>query len=122
MGAGRALPGVSIARGTHAAGARRHAAAGGRALRAAGVNLALGPAADVGASGAPLEDQAVANDPRSVARVVTAALRGYRRANTIAAVGHFPGQGSAAGNPNSARSPTRAGARLPRGAVGLAAR
>jgi beta-N-acetylhexosaminidase len=42
----------------------------------------------------------VANDPRRVTHVVTAALQGYRRANTIAAVGHFPGQGSAAGDPN----------------------
>jgi beta-N-acetylhexosaminidase len=47
----------------------------------------------------------VANNPRAVARVVSAALRGYRRANTIAAVGHFPGQGSAAGNPDSEPAP-----------------
>src|SRR5215212_1114355 len=90
VGAGPGLPGVSIARGMRASSARRHAAAAGRALGLAGVNLALGPAADVGAEGAPLEDRAVANDPRAVMRVVSAALRGYRRSKTIAAVGHFP--------------------------------
>ena len=88
-----------------ASSARRHAAAAGRALGLAGVDLAVGPAADVGAEGAPLEDRAVANDARAVMRVVSAALRGYRRSKTIAAVGHFPGQGSAAGNPDSEPAP-----------------
>jgi beta-N-acetylhexosaminidase len=105
VGAGPGLPGVSIAHGTRASGARRHAATAGRALGRAGVNLALGPIADVGAEGGPLEDEAVANDPRAVTRVVSAALRGYRRSKTIAAVGHFPGQGSAAGNPDFEPAP-----------------
>jgi beta-N-acetylhexosaminidase len=101
VGAGPGLPGVSVARGARAAGARRHAAAAGRALRAAGINLALSPSADVGSVGLPLEQTAVADDPARVTRVVTAALSGYRRAHTIAAVGHFPGQGAAAGDPNA---------------------
>jgi len=74
-------------------------------LRATGVNLALAPAADVGTPGGPLEAQAVANTPGAVTRVVVAALQGFRRADTIAAVGHFPGQGSAAGNPETEPAP-----------------
>ena len=50
---------MSIAHGTRASGARRHAAAAGRAVGRAGVNLALGPTAEVGAEGGPLEDEAV---------------------------------------------------------------
>jgi beta-N-acetylhexosaminidase len=100
IGAGPSLPGVTLGRGARAAGVRRHATASGRALRAAGINLTLSPSADVGSQGLPLEQTAVADDPRRVTRVVTAALSGYRRARTIAAVGHFPGQGAAAGDPN----------------------
>ncbi|HEX3317436.1 MAG TPA: glycoside hydrolase family 3 N-terminal domain-containing protein [Solirubrobacteraceae bacterium] len=101
VGASAGVPGVGIARGTRAAAARRRTAAAGRALRAAGVNLVLGPDADVGTVGAPLEGHAVADTPGSVAKVVGAAVNGYRRSRTIAAVGHFPGQGAAAGDPNS---------------------
>jgi beta-N-acetylhexosaminidase len=101
VGAGPGVPGVGIARGTRAAAARRSAAAAGRALRATGINLVLGPNADVGTLGAPLQAQAVADTPGAVAKVVGAALSGYRRAHTIAAVGHFPGQGAAAGDPDS---------------------
>ena len=105
IGASSDLPGVALPHGTRAAGARRHAAVVGRALRAAGVNLALAPDADVGTAGGPLEQQAVANAPGAVSRVVTAALQGYRRAHTIAAVGHFPGQGAAAGDPETQPAP-----------------
>jgi beta-N-acetylhexosaminidase len=100
VGAGPGLPGVTLARGGRAAKARRQATAAGRALRAAGINLALSPSADVGIQGLPLEQTALSDDPGRVTRVVTAALSGYRRAHTIAAVGHFPGQGAAAGDPN----------------------
>jgi beta-N-acetylhexosaminidase len=105
VGASADLPGVALPHGTRAPSARRHAAVVGRALRAAGVNLALGPDADVGTAGGPLENQSVANAPGVVSRVVAAALQGYRRANTIAAVGHFPGQGAAAGNPETEPAP-----------------
>src|SRR5919198_122902 len=105
VGVSADLPGIALPHGTPAAGARRQAAAVGRVLRAAGVNLALAPAADVGTPGGPLEAQAVANTPGAVTHVVVAALRGFRRADTIAAVGHFPGQGSAAGNPETEPAP-----------------
>ena len=104
VGVSADLPGIALPHGTAAAGARRQAAAVGRVLRAAGVNLVLAPAADVGTPGGPLAAQAVANTPGAVTHVVVAALQGFRRADTIAAVGHFPGQG---------RSPRRACARRP---------
>jgi beta-N-acetylhexosaminidase len=111
VGAGPGLPGVTLARGGRAAKARRQAAAAGRALHAAGINLALSPSADVGIQGLPLEQTALSDDPGRVTRVVTAALSGYRRAHTIAAVGHFPGQGAAAGDPNV--EPASVGQSLP---------
>jgi beta-N-acetylhexosaminidase len=110
VGAGGGVPGVGLARGTRVAAARRRAATSGRALRAAGVDLVLGPDADVGSPGAPLQRQAIADAPATVAKVVGAAVAGYRRAHTIAAVGHFPGQGAAAGDPN--QQPAEVGSSL----------
>jgi beta-N-acetylhexosaminidase len=99
------VPGTVLAHGARATSARKRAAAAGRALRAAGVNLAIGPSADVGAAGGPLEQDSVSNDPKAVTRTLTAALSGFKRSKTIAAVGHFPGQGAAAGNPDTEPAP-----------------
>ena len=101
FGAGPGLSQTGIKRGMRVKAARRHAAADGRWLHAAGLDLTLGPVADVGAEGSPLAGATFGNDPQAVGNLLSAALSGYKRSNTIAAVGHFPGQGSAAGDPNT---------------------
>jgi len=65
----------------------------GRRLRAAGVQLMLGPVVDL-APDAPYGDDAAAT--KTLAR---AALEGLRKVGVIGAPSHFPGQGSATQNP-----------------------
>jgi beta-N-acetylhexosaminidase len=69
-------------------------------VRTLGPRLALVPA-DVGFEGSRLRRQTLSDDPAVVARRVRAALARARRAHVIAAVGHFPGQGGASGDPNT---------------------
>ena len=75
--------------------ARADALAAARGLRRLGVRMTLAPVADVGVAAGPVEDQVFADDARVVTRLTAAAVDGYRRGRVAAAVGHFPGEGSA---------------------------
>ena len=68
-------------------------------LRAVGINLTLGPIADVGYSAGPADGIAFSDDPARVARLTAAALAGWRSGRVLTAVGHFPGQGAASQDP-----------------------
>jgi beta-N-acetylhexosaminidase len=82
-----------------AADAGAQATTAGRRLAAAGVRLTLAPAADLGSGGGAWEGRAFSDQPAAVAGDVRAAVDGYRRAGVAAAVGHYPGEGAASGDP-----------------------
>src|SRR5206468_848866 len=64
--------------------------AGGQ-LRALGLNLDIAPDADLANAAGPAQDRGYSDDPVVAARLVRAAVDGYRRQGVAAAVGHFPG-------------------------------
>jgi beta-N-acetylhexosaminidase len=74
------------------------ARAGARALRAAGLNVALAPVADV-AAGAALAARSFGPQP---SRAVAAAVRGWRAGGVAPTVKHFPGLGRATANTDAA--------------------
>lgn len=78
------------------AAARRQAGA----LRALGVNLVLAPAADVDVPGGAISGGLFSSDPATVARLAAAAVAGFTAGGVVAAVGHFPGEGSASADPD----------------------
>ncbi|MEA2391829.1 MAG: beta-N-acetylhexosaminidase [Solirubrobacteraceae bacterium] len=80
--------------------ARRDARAAAIALRARGFALTLAPYADVDVAAGALTAGTFSTDPAVVTRFTTAALGGYARAGMLAAVGHFPGEGSASQDPD----------------------
>jgi beta-N-acetylhexosaminidase len=73
------------------------ARAGARALRAAGLNVALAPVADL-AEGPALAARSFGADPRRVSAAVAAAVRGWRAGGVAPTVKHFPGLGHATVN------------------------
>lgn len=81
------------------------AAGWGRELQAAGVNLVLGPVADVlsaelGEANAPIGryDRAFGTEPDAVAEHVAAFVEGMQAAGIATTVKHFPGLGRVRGN------------------------
>jgi beta-N-acetylhexosaminidase len=68
------------------------------ALRDAGFDLDLFPVADVATPTSPLGERAFSNDPRAVAALTTAAVRGCEEARLACAPLHFPGVGAASEN------------------------
>lgn len=92
--AGQMTPGAAAA----AAGATA------RALRAVGVNVVLGPVADVASegSGSVMASRAYPGDAASVAASTRAAVRAYLRAGVLPVVKHFPGLGGATVNTDHA--------------------
>jgi beta-N-acetylhexosaminidase len=77
----------------------RQARAAGRALRAAGVNVALTPVADVPAGPATaLASRAFVGDARGIAARVRASVSGWRAGGVAATAKHFPGLGGALAN------------------------
>jgi beta-N-acetylhexosaminidase len=77
------------------------ARAGARALRAAGLNVALAPVADL-ARGPALAGRSFGADPRRVSAAVAAAVRGWRAGGVAPTVKHFPGLGRATANTDDA--------------------
>jgi beta-N-acetylhexosaminidase len=84
---------------------QRDAAAWGRELRSAGVNLDLAPVMDVVPPGTASHNQPVGAlqrefgfSPAAVAAHGTAFIRGLRQAGVAATAKHFPGLGRVAGN------------------------
>lgn len=74
------------------------AEATGQELKALGVNMNLAPVADVNNNPANpvIGIRSFGEDPQQVARLVAAAVRGYRAAGVIATLKHFPGHGDTA--------------------------
>jgi beta-N-acetylhexosaminidase len=82
--------------------AGQQAAAAARALRRLHVTMTFAPVADVSTTTGPGQDLTFSDSARVVARLTRAAVRAYRRGGVVAAVGHFPGQGSANADPDTA--------------------
>ena len=83
-------------------GVRRSAAAAGRALRAAGIQVNLAPVADVPRPGSVMGTRSFAGDERGIASRTQASIRGLRAARVAATVKHFPGLGGATVNTDDA--------------------
>lgn len=102
----RRLPWVGPAQSTselgrlRAARIRDEAIASGKGLRIAGVNLDLGPVADVPGAGSfmALEQRTFASNATAVAEATAAFIRGLAAARVAATVKHFPGIGRATRN------------------------
>lgn len=80
--------------------ARQLVARHGRKLKAAGVDMVLGPLADVAPQRGqgPLGDRVFSSDPRIVSAYDRAYVRGWQQAGLLPTLKHFPGLGSATGN------------------------
>jgi beta-N-acetylhexosaminidase len=94
----RAAPSVAASR--KAAPVRDEAALAGGQLRALGLNLTIAPDADLAVGGGPAQDRGYSDEPEVASRLVRAAVDGYKSQAVAAAVGHFPGEGAAAQNPD----------------------
>ena len=77
---------------------RRAAAAAGRQLRGAGIQVNLAPVADVPRPGSVMATRSFAGDARGIAARTRASIRGLRDARVAATVKHFPGLGGATVN------------------------
>src|SRR5207302_8685564 len=82
--------------------AAKEATAAAKALQRLHVSMTLAPDADVGSITGPDQNVVYGDAPRLVARMTAAAVGAYDRAGMIAAVGHFPGEGAASDNPDTA--------------------
>lgn len=89
---------------------QNEALSAGRSLAGLGVAMTLAPIADVDVPSGALEGSLFGSDPGVVRDFTLAALRGYAASGTIAAVGHFPGQGAASADPD--QSPATVGGTL----------
>lgn len=86
--------------GASAASARAEGQSAGAQLRLLGVNTVIAPPGDVDVEGGGVHAGSLfSDDERRVARIVAAESAGYAAAGMIAAVGHFPGEGSASQDP-----------------------
>jgi beta-N-acetylhexosaminidase len=70
------------------------------ALRSLGVGATLGPVADLATTGGPHEHDAFSDDPKATADAVARAVELRSAVGLASAVGHFPGEGAAAGDPD----------------------
>jgi len=86
---------------------RRSAAAAGRRLRAAGIQLNLAPVADVPRAGSVMAGRSFAGDEHAIAARTKASIRGLRDARIAATVKHFPGLGGATLNTDDAPATVR---------------
>ncbi|MGC5013281.1 glycoside hydrolase family 3 protein [Streptosporangium sp. DT93] len=90
------MPGASVIGSTGDASlARRAAEVTGTELRALGINLDFAPVADVNLNprNPVIGPRAYGSDPRKVAPMVAAAVRGFHDAGIAATAKHFPGHG-----------------------------
>jgi beta-N-acetylhexosaminidase len=78
---------------------REDAAAAGRALDAAGVNVTLAPVADLpSVDGSALAGRAFTSDPDAATAAVAESIAGWQEAGVATTVKHFPGLGGATVN------------------------
>jgi beta-N-acetylhexosaminidase len=87
--------------------ARAQARRSGEQLRALGLNMTLAPDANLGSVGGPWDGRGFSAEAGDVVGKTVAAVTGYRGAKVVAAVGHFPGEGGASGDPT--RGPATVG-------------
>ncbi len=85
------------------AAARLASRAAARDLRRAGVNLNLAPVADGSDPGTIMDTRAFPGGPAPRARIVAAAVRGYRGTGVEPTLKHFPGLGATDGNTDKVR-------------------
>lgn len=80
----------------------------GLKLKAIGVDMILGPLADVGpsAGGGVLGNRVFSDNPETVASYDLAYIKGWRSAGLLTAIKHFPGMGSASANTDYAFATT----------------
>jgi beta-N-acetylhexosaminidase len=77
---------------------REDSLAAGRDLREAGINVTLGPVADVPTEGSVMTNRAFTSDPEAAVAAVAESVAGWREAGVGTTVKHFPGLGGAAVN------------------------
>ena len=78
---------------------REDSLAGGRDLRAAGVNVTLAPVADIPTvEGAAMADRAFTTDPDAAAAAIAESVAGWHEGGIATTVKHFPGLGGATVN------------------------
>jgi beta-N-acetylhexosaminidase len=82
--------------------AQRVATATAKILRPLGIQMVFGPPADLGVAGGPWEGRAFSDEVGPVSTLANAAVEGYKAGRLAAAPGHFPGEGSASGDPSTA--------------------
>lgn len=72
------------------------ATAMGKELRAVGINLDFAPCVDVLSNPANtvIGDRAISDDPEMVAKMSSALIRGYMKAEVLTCAKHFPGHGN----------------------------
>ncbi|HEY8638746.1 MAG TPA: glycoside hydrolase family 3 N-terminal domain-containing protein [Solirubrobacteraceae bacterium] len=79
--------------------AAQQAAAAAAALKPLGVSMTLAPDADLSVAAGPAQERSFSDDPAVATRMTAAAVRAYRDAKMISAVGRFPGEGAASQDP-----------------------
>jgi beta-N-acetylhexosaminidase len=81
---------------------REDSRAAGHDLREAGINVTLGPVADVPAEGSVMTNRAFTSDPEAAVAAVAESVAGWREAGVGTTVKHFPGLGGASVNTDDA--------------------
>jgi beta-N-acetylhexosaminidase len=84
------------------------ARAAARQVRREGIDVVLAPVLDTARPGGAMAGRAYPGDAAQVARLGTAAVRGYRAGGVAATAKHFPGLGAAARNTDDAPVTTTA--------------
>ncbi|HET7529201.1 MAG TPA: glycoside hydrolase family 3 N-terminal domain-containing protein [Candidatus Saccharimonadales bacterium] len=95
------LPAPADMAGLHTASqAQAVIAAHAKKLKAVGVDMVLGPLADVAPENgdSPLGDRIFSSDPQVVSNYDLAYVRGWQAGGLLPTLKHFPGMGSASGN------------------------
>ena len=77
---------------------REDSAAAGRALREAGINVTLGPVADVPVEGSVMTNRAFTSDYEGAVAAVAESVAGWHEGGVATTVKHFPGLGGASVN------------------------
>jgi beta-N-acetylhexosaminidase len=90
----RRAPPAQLAFGT----VREDSLAAGRDLARAGVNVTLGPVADVPTEGSIMTNRAFTSDPEAATAAVAESVAGWHEAGVATTVKHFPGLGGATVN------------------------
>jgi beta-N-acetylhexosaminidase len=77
---------------------REDSRAAGRELHELGINVTLGPVADVPTEGSVMTNRAFTSDPAAAAAAVAESVAGWHEAGIATTVKHFPGLGAATVN------------------------